>query len=676
MATYNAKKLTIVKGSDTYIIDPLQGNDSIYNDRTVVIHKSDWSGTVPYTYIYEDSYITANCGISVYFKDGVRGGLVGDLGYTKTTGAVIFVTTEPAAGDIPLVVRIIDSLVNGVYPVDASAVATTVVEGETTVQGALENLDNRTSDLEEGLANAEDELAIRLKSVNGVEADENGNAQINEVPFARQIVTDDSQQSVDEFLFRTTGGEASLTDGPAKLVSISGCSVHTGVVEESLQLFVSLAERDPSQEPITAEIDRDTFIEYVSESGTIMLTYSESAWSANPALYGITVTGTPIDGDVLTVIYVKADRGTIMVSNPTKFISTGWNLYNNATGKKYARVKKYSTEHDFIIGGSYTALEFSETLEGVTTTVTPESGHFDIPSDGYIWVTGGDDTTYIMMTWSDWTEGYQGNFATYTESVVDLTPIMANFNNGLFQVGSVSDEIDFSMLRAISRIERLAYTDANLEYAESSGRDYDADNNYIYIVKETEDVYVITETGDYSAYDHGVEIIDGDIPVRVKMLYGQNLVDKLRTDVLTRSQDLVNNLTTNDSTKALSAAQGYALNGNIASLTTTVNGKQNTLSVTSTTATYLKLYKYGRIVFGILNTNENKSASSTSWINLASLPSGYRPIADFHFTAIDNLSSSQALEVRVLSNGNVDVYIPKASTSYRPYGFFTFVASN
>jgi hypothetical protein len=383
----------------------------------------------------------------------------------------------------------------------------------------------------------DDEIAQRGKTFNGTPVDENGDFKVNEIMYARQIVTDDTQQSSGEFLFRTTGGEAGLSDGPAKLVSIFVRAVHTGIVPESLTLTVNAVPREEGEDTITATIDRDTFVAYVSTSGTTTLTYTD-AWSANPSLYGVTVEGTPVSGDQIVIVYVKENRGTITVSDPDEFISTGWNLYNHTVG--YARVKKYSTQYGFLVGGAYTALQFSETLDGTKTTITPASGYFTIPSDGYVWVTGGNDTTtYILMTWSDWGEGYEGDWQAYTESVIDLTSIMTNFPYGLMQVAGYADEIDFGMARAISRIERLAYTAENLAAAEASGRPYDADMNYIYLVRDTEAVYSFSSsiTGDYTASDHGEEIINGGtVPVFVSTLYGQNLVDKLRTDVLTISQ--------------------------------------------------------------------------------------------------------------------------------------------
>ena len=246
------------------------------------------------------------------------------------------------------------------------------------------------SDINGNMQILDEEVAKRAKTFNGIQVDENGNFAVNEIMFAHQIVTDDAQQNSGEFLFRTTGGDASLSNGPAKLVSIFGRAVHTGVVPESLNMTVNATPREEGEEPITATIDRDTFVAYVQSSGTTTLTYTD-AWSANPTLYGVTVVGTPVSGDQIVIVYVKENRGLITVSDPDEFISTGWNLYNHTNG--YARVKKYSSQYGFLIGGAYTGIKFSATLDGEQTTISPASGYFTIPSDGYVWVTGGNNTT-------------------------------------------------------------------------------------------------------------------------------------------------------------------------------------------------------------------------------------------------------------------------------------------
>lgn len=378
------------------------------------------------------------------------------------------------------------------------------------------------------------EVAKRAETVNGNAPDGNGNVQLNEVPFARQIVTDDTQQSSGEYVFRTTGGDASLQDGDAKLVAVYGRMLHEGHANESITMEVNMTTRETGEEEIEARLDRDTFVAYVHSSGTTALLYTD-AWSANPSLYGVTVTGTPLAGDRITIEYVKEERGTITVSNPTEFVSTGWNLYDSVAG--YAHVKRYSENYGFIVGGTYTAIRYSATLNGTKTVLTPVNGHFNVPGDGYVWVTGGSAAdTYIMMTWSDWTNGYEGEFQPYTESVIDMNAVMENFPYGLMQVGSIVDEINLDMGVATSRIDRMDYTAQNLAMAKASGRGYVCDENYIYIVRAEAETYDVSVDGTYMAYDHGLEIVrGGTVAPYIQTIYGNNLVDKLRTDVLTIS---------------------------------------------------------------------------------------------------------------------------------------------
>lgn len=367
-------------------------------------------------------------------------------------------------------------------------------------------------------------------SVNGVFPDSTTrNLYLEEVPLASNLSSDIAQLNTGTYIERTSGGDASIEDGYAALVSISGNMVHTGYVPESIEWTLTAT----GEEPITATFDRDTFVSYVQSSGTITLTYT-TAWSATPALYGFTITGTPVDGDEIEVVYVKEVRGTITPATPTTFNSTGWNLYNNDTG--IARVVHYSDEYGYYLGGNYSLVQFSETLTGTKTTVTVTSGNFNVPANGYIFITGGDATTYIYPTWSDWGSGYEGNFQTYTVDTVDLTEAMLNFPNGMFAIGNVRDEINLNAQRAINRIERLAYTAENLATVIASGVAYEYDENYIYAVMETPSSNAISVDGSYTVSDHGIEFFTGTtIPVITETLYGENLKDKLRTDVLTIS---------------------------------------------------------------------------------------------------------------------------------------------
>ena len=426
---------------------------------------------------------------------------------------------------------------------------------------------------DETIAQAVD-AAVRF--VNGEAPDETGNVQVQHALTADNLTSSASQNSVGEWARRSTGGSASVQDGKAWLSSIRGNRTHVGYVAESLQMTVTTAPREEGETPITATIDRDTFVAYVDESGTTNLTYTTS-WSDDPEDYGVTVTGTPVSGDQITIVYVKEDRGTIIQSDPQSLISTGWNLYDHDKG--YAIALKYADTATFKIEGTYTAVKFASTISGDQSTITPSDGLFTIPSNGYIFVTGGNATdTAVYMTWTDWVlDG--PTWAAYSEDEIDLSDVMEDyFPYGLLRVGDVRDEIDFNTGTAISNVERLAYSAENLATAVASGRTYECDTDYIYLERAAAVVHDIELDGEYSVSDHGIEYFtDTSIAVYAIVIYGNNLKNKLERDVLTKSQDLVDNLTTNDGTKALSAKQGKLLNDQIGSNNrgTTVSLSQN-----------------------------------------------------------------------------------------------------
>ena len=413
-------------------------------------------------------------------------------------------------------------------------------------------------------------MAERVKTVNGDAPDETGNVQVQHALTADNLTSSQSQTSIGEWARRTTGGAASISNGDAWLSGVRGNRVHVGYVEEVINMTVNAAPREEGQTPITATVDRDSFVAAATASGTYNFVYTTS-WSVDPSTYGITVTGTPISGDQITVAYTAEDRGTIIQSNPQSLVSTGWNLYNHETG--YAIGLKYSNTYGFYIGGTYTAVKYSSTPTGTKTAITPADGYFDIPANGYIWVEGGNTTdTVVYMTWEDWSTEGPETFAAYTESVIDLSDVMETyFPYGLLRVGDIRDEIDFNTGMAISNVQRMAYSAENLAAAIATGRTYEYDTNYIYLERATADSSVIEVEGQYTVNDHGLEYFtDTDLAVYAIVIYGNNLKNKLERDVLTKSQDLVDNLTTNDGTKALSAKQGYALNTQISDFITYV----------------------------------------------------------------------------------------------------------
>lgn len=545
--------------------------------------------------------------------------------------------------------------------------------GATTKEDALRNLGAQP---EIGV-DVKEELGKMVKSINSITPDASGNINIVHVRTAENLTSDDAQDIYGEFIERTTGGTASLTDGKSWIGIMEGNSVRRGYAPEQKSVQVTNMPRTPITasinwttfrtavnflsanklfsydgtewsddledygitvngypivgdtitasltakseriEPVvsdgvTVTIDWATYEAIYTSSPITFFSYASGEWNTDVTAYGITVTGNPQDGDVINIYYtpevhsmyvnpavrgaelaayvnwdtfkeavdyvdsivtltyttdwssnlsnygvsisgspIKGDsitlyftaevRGQIVNATPTGFVSTGWNLYDNSKG--YARVLKYDEVHGFKIAGTYTGIAFATDPNGTTSPISVDSdGDFQIPEDGYIIVSGGNATdTMVYMTWSDWTDGTPLPFATYSESVIDLSGLMqTNFPFGLCAVGSAADDIDFSNKIANSRIERIEYSIANLELVKASGREYAYDDNYIYAVKATPTSVGFSLSMELDAYDHGLELVTGTtVPVFIHMLYGQNLRDKLRTDVVTISEQVL-----------------------------------------------------------------------------------------------------------------------------------------
>ena len=480
----------------------------------------------------------------------VNGQPADNQGAILIAGTDIPVSDASGAQTIAAAVAAVDGKTGADIPLTGQAGSQTIAQAfNENVNKTAENIQMSSSDTQtvaEAIGQLQDMADGVVLSVNGETPDGLGNVAVEEVAFARNLTAESAQATTGTFVNRMAGGTVSIADGDAFIQQIRGVNVHTGIVQESLTWEVD-APRQEEEEGITVSINRATFVSYVDESGTITMVYDGSDWKVDGTAvtlsdYGVTVTGTAVSGDEIEIVYVKASRGLISVATPTAFNATGWNLYNNTNG--YARVFKY--DHGYKAGGTYTMLQFSATISGTKTTITPVDGDFDIPSDGYVWVTGGDLTsTYITPTHTDWTEGPNVPFTTYSLDTIDLTALGDLFEDGMCAVGGTYDVIDFELGMAIKKIEKLEYSDETIAALILAGRDYDADEDWIYAVMasadwETED---LASDGVYSVSDHGLEWFDGtDVGPYCAILYGQNLKDKLASDVVTISAQ---NLTPN-----------------------------------------------------------------------------------------------------------------------------------
>ena len=384
-------------------------------------------------------------------------------------------------------------------------------------------------------------------TVNGVQPDPTSrNCQLNSVPLADNLTSDEAQVNDGTYIVRTSGGEASINDGGAFLSQIKGNMKKTGYSAQVCDMTVTNAERpDPDDPVITATINPATFRDEVDNTtGVYAFVYSTSWTYSGVAVtladYGITVDGTPYAGDTITVDFAAENRGTITAATPSDFISTGWNLYNHSDPDGKIRVCRYSETYGYKIAGDYTLLQFSTAASGAAKTqIIPVSGMFNVPSDGWLFVSGGNATnTMVWTTWSDWTVQPNGGvFEAYSEASIDLSGVMANFPYGLMAVGSVADEINLNTGIAYSRIERLTYNAENLAAVIASGVAYDTDTGYIFAVRESAELYDASGvSGEYTVDAHGIEYyLSTTVALTSQSLYGENLKDKLRRDVLTIS---------------------------------------------------------------------------------------------------------------------------------------------
>lgn len=111
--------------------------------------------------------------------------------------------------------------------------------------------------------------------------------------------------------------------------------------------------------------------------------------------------------------------------------------------------------------------------------------------------------------------------------------------------------------------------------------------------------------------------------------------------------DVVDNLTTNDGTKALSAAQGYALNGNIALQKTTVT------MASGVTATANDVAKQLNVVYLHLVCNKTQWAEGDL---IATLPVGYRPATIVHTFALNYNMPSDNVQISIDTDGNIRIW--------------------
>ena len=575
---------------------------------------------------------------------------------TTTLQAKIAAVDGKTAADIPMssetgadsVAAAIEAAAAAASDIDATTVM--MAEGSTiSVAAKIANMDvvagQHGTDIDALKAKTANEITMdsedtttvkeaieeKVSSVNGNGPDENGNVQVNHTLTADNLTSANSQTNTATYVRRTTGGSSPVHTGAAWMNLIRGNRSHTGYVQESLTPSKNEAPREEGDAPLEFTVDNETFITKVGGVSTTKTFTFTSSWSEDISEYGIEAEN-EISGDQIIIVYVAENRGTIIQSNPEKFISTGWNLFNPAVG--YAIGLKYAETAQFRVKGTYTAVKFSATIDGTKTTITPVDGLFTISTNGYIWVENSGGTladVQVYMTWTDWIGAGDGpqTYEAYTESVIDMSGLFGEdnpFEYGLLQAGDVRDEINFNTGVATRKIDRLAYSAENLATAQASGREYEYDTNYIYLeradyIEVDLDDYLID--GAYDADDHGLEMFSGTpIAVYAVAIYGNSLKNKLEVDVLTISEQTLTSAQQEQARTNISAASAADIAA-LSSKITVVELTGWTKGTNVTDASNMHLFLFNENVL-IISGQYTTNSTSAGFQDIFTLPSGMK----------------------------------------------------
>ena len=341
-----------------------------------------------------------------------------------------------------------------------------------------------------------------VKSINHINPDESGNVTLSTVPYAENLVSPDNIHQNDTFIFRTAGGDVDLESGESDLDVIKGNCVIDGATGE-----ISVATPTYFKALGFNQFDKTSMVlngYTINSSGQI---------AAQSGSY---------------VCYVHAVGG----------LDTGYTIYSPAG--YITRVGWYSEIPTSSTTGIVIAVD-GDLVTGLTND--PISSALKASYDGYLCIAV--SNTSDLNVHPKWTATEDTDTAEYSESLIAIPTKDINDNNlptatyGFPAVGEVRDELSFANRTYTQRIGYYPYSASNLETVKALDVDYIYDSNVIFYVLPTPVIYSLATTvsSAYTVHDYGTEEFLGtDVPVNATMVYGQNLRDKLRRDVVTISK--------------------------------------------------------------------------------------------------------------------------------------------
>jgi len=578
-------------------------------------------------------------------------------------------------------------------------------------------------------------ISDRAKSVNGHTADENGNINLQKVPLADNIYSPDNVENFDTYIYRTTAGSEDISSGEAQLSYIKGNSVVSGRVAEQIDANYT-SQHTPEPEEVyttpTVAVDHTVWRSSTlgSTSGTYTFTYDGSVWKYNSSSvtlsdYGITVTGDVYSTDSFNVVYVKANQGTITVAKPTAFKASGLNWFDKSTmvisgytldasgnivassGSTVGYIRNaLPPDHSgFVIynaSSTLTRVGWKKTIPtagttGVTVTGlgivnNPQLSYVVPEEEGYIIFayTGSPD----VCAHASWSGGEDVSYADYTLSTITIPTKDVNNANlptatyGMPSVGGVADTLSFDLKMYTQYIGQMAYSAANLATVQAMGVDYDYDStNIFYVLPTPNTFYLATEvSGVYECHDYGSEWFECSTttPIVAEHLYGQNLRDKLRNDVVTISPMTGDNALTDAQKATFRSNIGAASAADVTQLNNdsrvVKQAKANSLSVDN----WYRIFKFAEGASYILTIHRPWSygQGSTNKILIDMETPGDEYITILDSTGAINMNYSLPRKIRLIREyiestdtptgyTYIDLYIAgmAGTVSSDPYGF-------
>ena len=127
---------------------------NVYLDLPMSIQVSDWTqnGSI-YSYTWTNSHITEECAIEVFFGSGSSSITSSVVGFEKVAGGVEFETSVRPSASLPVIVRVVNAKADLVVDnLDATMVGTEAINGVSSVEEALGNVNSRITSLNSNIS--------------------------------------------------------------------------------------------------------------------------------------------------------------------------------------------------------------------------------------------------------------------------------------------------------------------------------------------------------------------------------------------------------------------------------------------------------------------------------------------------------------------------------------------